>query len=121
MHNVEGLVKGKNRCTAMMHTADAAALDLENGETIVVQSDTGTIEIPVEITNSIMPGVVSIPHGFGHHKKGTKLSVASKGHHAGVCVNNITDHNRLDKVTSNAAFSGQPILIFKRSQKEKNV
>ena len=121
MHNVEGLMKGKNRCTAMIHTEDAAALDLENGELIKVQSETGTLEIPIEITNGIMPGVVSIPHGFGHHKKGTQLSVASSGHHAGVCVNNITDHNRLDKVTGNAAFSGQSILIFKQSPKEQNV
>ena len=64
-----------------------------------------------------MSGVVSIPHGFGHHKNGTRLSVASADHHAGVSVNNITDHNRLDEVTLNAAFSGQPITISKLSNK----
>jgi len=63
-----------------------------------------------------MEGVISIPHGFGHRKKGTRLSVASHGHHAGVSVNDITDHNRLDKVTNNAAFSGQPITIHKLTQ-----
>ena len=60
-----------------------------------------------------MSGVVSIPHGFGHQKKGTRLSVAAAGHHAGVSVNDITDHNRLDKVNYNAAFSGQPVTIQK--------
>ena len=118
MHNVEGLIRGKNRCTAMMHTEDAAALDLKNGETVEVHSDTGKIELPIEITDTMMPGVVSIPHGFGHNKKGTRLSVASNGHHAGVSVNNITDHNRLDKVTGNAAFSGQSIRISKLSKTE---
>ena len=113
MHNVEGLVRGKNRCTAMMHTKDAQALNLEDGDLITVQSETGQIDIPVEITDKIMSGVISIPHGFGHNKKGTRLSVASAGHHAGVSVNDITDHNRLDKVTNNAAFSGQPVTIDK--------
>ena len=80
---------------------------------ITVQSETGQIDIPVEITDKIMSGVISIPHGFGHNKKGTRLSVASAGHHAGVSVNDITDHNRLDKVTNNAAFSGQPVTIDK--------
>ena len=118
LHNVDGLMSGKNRCTAMMNTADAAALNLEDGEMILVQSATGKIELPVEITNNIMSGVISIPHGFGHNKKGTRLSVASEGHHAGVSVNDITDHNRLDKVTNNAAFSGQPITVLKSSVTE---
>jgi anaerobic selenocysteine-containing dehydrogenase len=113
MHNVEELVRGKNRCTAMMNTVDASSLNLENGELIFIQSSTGKIEIPLETTDHIMSGVISIPHGFGHNKKGTQLSVASKGHHAGVSVNDITDQNRLDKVTGNAAFSGQPIIVLK--------
>jgi len=115
MHNVKELVRGKNRCTAMMNTADAKALNLKNNELILVKSKTGEIEIPVEITNDIMNGVVSIPHGFGHHKKGTRLSVASQKNHAGVSVNNITDQNRMDKVTGNAAFSGQKITVSKYS------
>jgi len=72
-------------------------------------------QLPVEITDTMMTGVVSIPHGFGHHKEGTRLSIASTSHGGGVSVNNITDHNRLDKVTGNAAFSGQPISISKIS------
>ena len=120
MHNVEELVRGKNRCTAMINTADAAVLNLENDDLITVKSATGQIEIPLEITDHIMSGVMSIPHGFGHNKKGTRLSVASKGHHAGVSVNDITDHHRIDKITGNAAFSGQKITIFK-SPKNKSI
>ncbi len=113
LHNVEELIRGKNRCTAMMNTADAKALGFENEEMVNVKSDTGVIEIPIEITDAIMSGVVSIPHGFGHRQKGTRLSVASRGHHAGVSVNDITDHNRIDKLTGNAAFSGQKIMVTK--------
>jgi anaerobic selenocysteine-containing dehydrogenase len=119
MHNVKGLVRGKNRCTAMMNTIDATTLGLEDAEIIVVQSSTGGIEIPVEITDNIMSGVISIPHGFGHGKKGTRLSVASDPNHAGVSVNDITDQNRLDKVTGNAAFSGQKVAVRKLSEVEK--
>ena len=116
MHNVEELVRGKNRCTAMINTDDAEALGLQNEELVSIKSRTGEIEVPVEITNSIMSGVISIPHGFGHRQKGTRLSVASKGHHAGVSVNDITDHNRMDTLTGNAAFSGQKIIVSKRSK-----
>jgi len=113
LHNIAGLNKGKNRCTAMMNTADAEALGLAIGELVNVKSDTGTITLPVEITDNMMPGVVSIPHGYGHNKNGIKLSVASGTHSGGVSVNDITDQNRLDEVTGNAAFSGQVITITK--------
>ena len=63
-----------------------------------------------------MRQVVSIPHGFGHNKKGTRLSVASDALRAGVSVNDITDQNRLDTLTNNAAFSGQPITITKSTK-----
>ena len=118
MHNVAGLVRGRNRCTAMMHPDDAQALGLQTDEIVTVLSETGEIEIALEVTENIMPGVVSIPHGFGHNKKGTRLSVASSGHHAGVSVNDITDHNRIDEVTNNAAFSGQSITIEKSTNKQ---
>ena len=113
LHNVEGLAKGKNRCTAMMHADDAIALGLEDGELVTVQSETGAIEIPLEITTRIMRQVVSIPHGFGHNKKGTRLTIASSELMTGVSVNDITDQNRLDTLTNNAAFSGQPITVTK--------
>lgn len=111
MHNVENLVKGKNKCTIMMHPADAESHQLNEGQKVIVTSKTGKISIPLEITPNLMPGVVSIPHGFGHTKKGTQLTIASKPENAGVSVNDITDHNRIDPVTGNAAFSGQVVQI----------
>ncbi len=111
MHNTEKLVSGKNRCTVMMNALDADRLGFKNKEEVVVKSKVGEIKIPVEITKNIMTGVVSIPHGFGHHRKGTKLKVAEA--HAGVSMNDITDHNRLDALTGNAAFSGQIVKIVR--------
>lgn len=111
MHNIETLAKGKNKCTVMMHPADAQKLKLIDKQEVKVSSKTGNINIPVEVTENIMPGVVSIPHGFGHNKKGTQLDIASKPVYAGVSVNDITDHNRIDPVTGNAAFSGQTVSI----------
>lgn len=111
MHNIEGLAKGKNKCTIMMHPTDAEKLKLKDTQEVKVSSKTGNIDIPIEITENIMPGVVSIPHGFGHSKKGTQLDIASKPAYAGVSVNDITDHNRIDPVTGNAAFSGQIVSV----------
>ena len=112
MHNIENLAKGKNKCTVMMHSADAEKHNLEDAVDVIVTSETGKITIPLEITDTLMPGVVSIPHGFGHIKKGIQLDIASKPENAGVSVNDITDHNRIDPVTGNAAFSGQIVQIL---------
>ena len=113
MHNIEGLMKGKGRCTAMIHPQDAEQLKVQNEQVVNIISDTGEISIPIEITERIMPGVMSIPHGFGHKKKGTRLDVASHPDNAGVSVNDITDQSRLDPVTGNAAFSGQLVRLEK--------
>lgn len=119
MHNVPGLMKGKNRCTVMMHPQDAERLVVIEGQEVFVQSATGEISLPVEITDGIMPGVLSIPHGFGHTKKGTRLAVASQAGNAGVSVNDITDQKRLDPVTGNAAFSGQVVQVQHHSSKDQ--
>ena len=113
MHNVNGLMKGKNRCTAMMHPLDAQKLQLADNQNITVTSQTGSIELPIEITDNIMPGVLSVPHGYGHHRKGTQLAVATQPQNAGISVNDITDHNLMDEVTGNAVFSGQIVKISK--------
>ena len=83
------------------------------GDLVDVSTDTGTITMPIEISQDIMQGVVSIPHGFGHKKKGVQLRFAASDERAGVSVNDITDHNRIDKVTGNAAFSGTKVRITK--------
>src|SRR3954453_6045835 len=81
MHNLPALVKGKDRCTLQVHPADAARLGLADGGRAVVSSASGRIEAPVEVTDGIMPGVVSIPHGWGHGAPGSRMRVA--GEHSG--------------------------------------
>jgi anaerobic selenocysteine-containing dehydrogenase len=109
MHNVEPLVRGRERCTLLIHPADAARLGLEHGGGASVQSRTGTIELPVEITDAIMPGVVSVPHGWGHDVAGTRLQVASR--HAGVCSNRVADEDRFDPLSGNAVLNGLPVHV----------
>ena len=104
MHNYEVLVKGKNRCTVMVNEADALELGIANGQPVRVSSRAGCVELPCEITDNIAPGVVSIPHGYGHGRMGTNVPTASE--HAGVSINDLTDELVLDDLTGNAAFSG---------------
>lgn len=111
LHNSEKLMAGKNRCTVMMHPSDCEVVGVKNQEEVTVTSSRGSVRIPVEITEDMMPGVVCIPHGFGHHKKGIKLGVASK--YPGVSVNDLTDHQALDSLTGNAAFSSLKVAIKK--------
>ena len=114
MHNSERLVKGRNRCTLMMHSTDAERLNLEQEQTVEVRSVIASVKLPVEITDDIMPGVVSIPHGYGHHRKGTKMPIAEA--HAGISINDLTDEKQLDELTGNAAFSGQLVNVFPVSE-----
>jgi len=109
MHNSERLVKGKERCTLIMHSNDAKALNINEGQNVTVTSTIGQVKLPVEITENIMPGVVSIPHGWGHHRKGTKITVAKDN--AGVSLNDLTNNTRLDVLTGNADFSGTTVKV----------
>jgi len=109
LHNSERLMKGKNRCTVLVNASDAANLKIENGQIIKVSSRVGTVEIPCEISEKIMPGVVSIPHGYGHGRSGVKLDTAKN--HAGVSLNDLTDERVLDELTGNAAFSNTRVRL----------
>lgn len=109
LHNSERLVKGKNRCTVLVNSLDAENLGVENGQTIKVSSRVGAIEIPCEISDKIMRGVVSIPHGYGHGRKGVRLDTAKN--HAGVSLNDLTDERVLDELTGNAAFSNVKVRL----------
>ena len=111
MHNSERLVKGRNRCTLMIHSEDAKTLNLENQTIVKVSSRVGSIEIPVEITDHMMRGVVSMPHGYGHARKGVQLDVASR--YAGVSINDLTDEYVLDQLTGNAAFNNVAVKVEK--------
>jgi anaerobic selenocysteine-containing dehydrogenase len=109
MHNSERLVRGKNRCTLMIHPTDAIKKGILQGSSVKVLSRVGSIELPAEITENIMPGVVSIPHGYGHAREGVKLEVASQN--AGVSINDLTDELLLDDLTGNAAFCGVSVSL----------
>ena len=114
MHQVRKLSASKQvRCTAMIHSDDAARLFIGDGEEIKVTSRVGHIILPAEITDTMMTGVISIPHGFGHTRQGTLVPHAEAK--PGVSVNDITDHLQIDKLTGNAAFSGQLIRVEKIS------
>ncbi|MBT8074214.1 MAG: molybdopterin-dependent oxidoreductase [Xanthomonadales bacterium] len=111
LHNSRRMVKGKQRCIALIHPQDAESRGLESGDMAQVSSRVGSIRIPVQINADIMPGVISIPHGWGHQVEGIKLSVASE--HAGVNTNILTDDHFLDSVSGNAALNGVPVSLSK--------
>jgi len=111
MHNSQRLVKGQNRCDLFVHPQTANEYGINNGEQVHITSAVGALKVTVAITDEIMPNVVSLPHGWGHHRKGMKMSVAQSS--PGVSVNDITDHNFVDELSGNAALNGVPVAIQK--------
>jgi len=111
MHNSQRLVKGKNRCDLFVHPDTAQQYDIEQGEQVYITSAVGALKVDVTVTEDIMPNVVSLPHGWGHHRKGMKISVASSN--PGVSVNDITDQNFIDEMSGNAALNGIPVELQK--------
>jgi anaerobic selenocysteine-containing dehydrogenase len=109
MHNIQPLVRGKERCTAHVHPDDAARLGLQDGELARVSSRAGVIEVPVEVTEGVMPGVVSIPHGWGHDMDGVRMTVASA--HAGTNSNVLADEELIDPLSGNAVLNGIPVEV----------
>ncbi len=109
LHNSHRLVKGKNRCTLMVHSRDASRLGLQNGQEAEVKSRVGKVMIEVEVTDDIMPGVVSIPHGWGHKRPGVNWQTAVA--HAGVSLNDLTDEQFIDQLSGNAALNGVPVSV----------
>ena len=109
MHNYHRLVKGKDRCTVMMHPDDMAARGIANSDQVTVRSRAGELSIVVEASEDIMPGVVSIPHGYGHNRDGIRMDIAKT--RAGVSCNDITDELALDALSGNAAVNGVPVEV----------
>ena len=109
MHNIEVLVKGKARCTLQMHPDDAARLGVHDGSVARVSSRVGSVEAAVELTDGIRPGVVSLPHGWGHGVPGTRLRVAAE--RAGVNSNVLTDHDALDPLSGTSVLNGIPVEV----------
>jgi anaerobic selenocysteine-containing dehydrogenase len=109
MHNLHVLAKGKNRCTLHVHPSDAARLGLADGETACVTSSAGSVEAPVEVTDAIMPGVVSLPHGWGHNQPGTSLAIAAQN--PGVNSNVLSSEQSIDTLSGNAVLNGIPVTL----------
>lgn len=111
MHNVNVLVKGKPRCTLQINPLDAARLGIEDGASVRIESRVGAVVAPAEVTDDIRPSVVSLPHGWGHDKEGTRMGVA--GEHAGVNSNVLTDHDALDPLSGNAVLNAIPVTVHR--------
>jgi len=109
MHNSLRLVKGRERCTLLMHPADAAARGIAHGEDASVTSSVGAVVAKVEISDEMAPGVVSLPHGWGHTRPGTDLKIASA--HPGVSLNDLTEELTVDGISGNAGFSGVRVAV----------
>lgn len=109
LHNSARLVKGKQRCTLLMHPDDAAARHLSDGQAVRVRSRAGSVRVPLEVSDVMRPGVVSLPHGWGHDRPGTRQSIAAE--HPGASLNDLTDDQQVDLLSGTAAFSGVPVEV----------
>ncbi|MFE2140907.1 molybdopterin-dependent oxidoreductase [Streptomyces sp. NPDC059456] len=109
LHNVPALTGGSNRCTLQVNPLDAGRLGLTEGGLARITSDGGSLEVPVEVTDSVRTGVVSLPHGWGHDRDGARLSVASTA--PGANVNQLLDGSRLDPLSGTAVLNGFPVEL----------
>jgi anaerobic selenocysteine-containing dehydrogenase len=109
LHNSARLMKGPDRCTAILHPDDAAARGLQDGDRVRVTSRVGAIEVPLQVSDELRPGVVSVPHGFGHDRPGVGWSVARRT--PGASVNDITDPAVVDAFSGTAAFNAVPVRV----------
>ena len=113
LHNTPRLAKGRDRCTLLVHPDDAAPRRLATGDVAEVASEAGSVRVPVEVTDAVRPGVVSLPHGWGHDRDGVRLRVARN--HGGASVNDVTSERHLDTLSGNAAFNGLPVTVRRSS------
>jgi anaerobic selenocysteine-containing dehydrogenase len=109
MHNYHRLVKGKPRHQLLMHPQDMRQRQLEDGQRVRIRSRTGDLEVEVQACEDIMPGVVSLPHGFGHGRQGVNLQIAQA--QPGISANDLTDERLRDAVSGNAALNGVPVHV----------
>ena len=109
MHNHHRLMKGKPRCQLLMHPDDVAKEGWQSGMVVTIESRVGAIDAELAASDEMMPGVVSLPHGYGHGLSGTRGEVASR--HAGVSCNDITDEQFVDQLSGNAAVNGVSVRL----------
>jgi anaerobic selenocysteine-containing dehydrogenase len=113
LHNSQRLVKGKPRCTLLMHPDDASSRGVADGATVRLRSRVGEVEVQAEVSADVMPGVVCLPHGWGHDRAGVRLAVASR--HAGVSINDVVDDQRIDALTGTAVLNGTPVEVLAKA------
>ena len=109
--NSARLIKGKNSCTLEVNPIDAQQLGIEQGQIVSVTSIAGEVQLPVDITDDILPGVVTMPQGWGHNQPDTQMQVAAT--QPGVSINEVTEKDRVDLLTGNSALNGTPVAINK--------
>jgi len=109
MHNFPRLMRGRDRCTLLMHPRDADRLGLADESRVAVASRTGRVTAPLEISDRVMPGVVSLPHGWGHDREGTRLATANS--HPGASLNDLTDDRQVDLLCGTAALNGVAVRV----------
>ena len=109
MHNAHRLVKGKPRHQLLMHPDDLARRGIADGARVRLRSRVGSVDVDVLASATMMPGVVSLPHGFGQRRDGMELGLA--GALEGVSANDLTDKTLLDSGTGNAALNGVPVSV----------
>lgn len=109
LHNVDAMVKGRDRCTVLLHPEDAATRDVADRAMVRVASPHGEVELPAEVSDEIRPGTVAIPHGWGHDRAGVGWSTAAA--HGGVNVNRLHDPHQVDRVSGNAAMNATWVRI----------
>ncbi|MEU0674118.1 molybdopterin oxidoreductase family protein [Streptomyces sp. NPDC006172] len=115
MHNVPALTGGTNRCTLHLHPEDAERLGVRDGDPVRVKGAGGEVTAPAEVTDTVRTGVVSLPHGWGHDRPGTRLSHASTD--PGVNVNQLLDGSLLDPLSGNAVLNGVPVEVALMTEK----
>jgi anaerobic selenocysteine-containing dehydrogenase len=108
-HNAPRLVSGKDRCVLEMHPRDASRRGIETGQRVALKSRVGQVVVPVSVTDAVMPGVVSLPHGWGHDKPGSQLRVAATK--PGASINDVTDDAFVDTLSGTSSLSGVPVEI----------
>lgn len=109
MHNVPELVKGSEQCTLQVHPSDAERYGLVDGGLACVTSAAATLEARVQVTDAILPGVVSLPHGWGHDQPDIRLRVAAE--HPGANVNRLVPDNAIDPLSGNAILNAVPVTV----------
>ena len=109
MHNAPRLMRGPDRCTLMLNDVDAQARGIATGDPVEVRSAVGAVTVPAEVTDALMSGVVTLPHGFGHARAGVGQSLAASK--PGASFNDLSDPGRLDDLTGNAVLNGVPVEV----------